>query len=422
VNIYAPFKSNRYEQVENTAQIRNPMQAPERSEYSGHWSLDESCVFLNHGSFGATPTVIQEEQRRWQTIMENEPVRFFEKIAPSALETAREAIADFVNCDADDLALIENATTGVNTILRSLEFSPGDEILVPDHAYQACRNTIDYVAKRWKAVVVICKIPFPIENQQQAIDAIMSKVSEKTVLAMIDTVTSPTGLLMPFETLVRELESRGINVLLDGAHGIGMINLDLDKLGASYTTSNCHKWLCSPKSSAFLHVRKDLQHKIHPLTISHGMTFPLGDTTRFRHEFDWTGTRDLSAHCSLPLVIDEMAKLVEGGWPSIIAKNHELAIKGRNILCERLGIKAPSPDEMISCIATLQLPETSTGGTPMHEPDPLHELLLEKYGIQVPVWSWDSPKGRYIRISAQLYNDVGEYHYLADAIAIELGL
>ena len=152
------------------------------------------------------------------------------------------------------------------------------------------------------------------------------------------------------------------------------------------------------------------------------MTFPLGDTTRFRHEFDWTGTRDLSAHCSLPLVIDGMANLVEGGWPSIIAKNHDLVIEGRNILCERLGIKAPSPDDMIACIATLQLPETGTGGTPMHEPDPLHELLLEKYGIQVPVWSWDSPKGRYIRISAQLYNDVGEYHYLADAIAIELGL
>ena len=283
-------------------------------------------------------------------------------------------------------------------------------------------NTIDYVAKRGKSVVVTCKIPFPIENQQQVIDSIMSKVSDKTVIAMIDTVTSPTGLLMPFETLVRELESRGINVLVDGAHGIGMINLDLDKMGASYTTSNCHKWLCSPKSSAFLHVRKDLQHKISPLTISHGMTFPLGDTTRFRHEFDWTGTRVLSPHCSLPLVIDEMAKMVEGGWASIIAKNHDLAIQGRNILCKRLKIKPPCPDEMIACIATLQLPHSDTGGIPLHDSDPLHEILLEKYRIQVPVWSWDSPKGRYIRISAQLYNSVDEYHYLADALAIELGL
>lgn len=422
MNTHAPFKSNRYEQVENAAQIRNLMQAPGRSKYSGYWSLDPSCVFLNHGSFGAAPIFVQEEQRRWQTILESEPVRFFEKIAPSAMLVSREAVADLVNCDADDIALIENATTGVNTILRSFEFNPGDEILVPDHAYQACRNSIDYVAKEWGVVVVTCNIPFPIDNKQIAIDAIMSKVTENTVLAMLDTVTSPTGLLMPFEELVSLLEAKGINVLLDAAHGIGMINLDLDKMGASFTTSNCHKWLCSPKGSAFLHVRKDLQHKIHPLTISHGMTFPLGNTTRFRHEFDWTGTRDLSAHCSLPLVIDGMANLVEGGWPSIIAKNHDLVIEGRNILCERLGIKAPSPDEMIACIATLQLPETGIGGTPLHEPDPLHELLLEKYGIQVPVWSWDSPKGRYIRISAQLYNDVGEYHYLADAIAIELGL
>ena len=152
------------------------------------------------------------------------------------------------------------------------------------------------------------------------------------------------------------------------------------------------------------------------------MNFPLGDTTRFRHEFDWTGTRDLSAHCSLPLVIDEMAKLVEGGWPSIIAKNHELAIKGRNILCERLKIKVPCPDDMITCIATLQLPQSEFGENSSHDIDPLQEIILEKYGIQVPFWYWDSPKGRYIRISAQLYNSVEEYHYLANALAIELGL
>ena len=398
------------------------MQTPKRSQYSVHWSLDPECVFLNHGSFGATPIFAQDEQRRWQTILENEPVRFFERIAPDAMLTSRKAIAKMVNCDSDDIALIENATTGVNTIMRSLEFNSGDEILVPDHAYQACRNTIDYVAERWGAVVVTCEIPFPIDNQQIAIDSVMSKVSERTVLAMIDTVTSPTGLRMPFEELVTRLEAKGINVLLDAAHGIGMIDLDLNKIGASFVTSNCHKWLCAPKGSAFLHVRKNMQSRINPLTISHGMTFPLGDTTRFRHEFDWTGTRDITAHCSIPLVIDGMANLVEGGWPEIMQRNHNLAIEGRRILCERLGIEPPCPDDMIGCIAALPLPGVATGGTPLHDSDPLHELLQDKYGIQIPVWSWPSPSGRFIRISAQLYNDVEEYHYLAEALAAELGL
>ena len=398
------------------------MEHPQRSLLAKHWELNPDCVFLNHGSFGATPTHIRNEQRGWMNLLEEEPVRFFEDLAEGFMKNSRLALAKMLHCDAEDLALIENATSGVNTILRSLVFNEGDEILVPDHAYQACRNTIDFVAERWKATVVTVNIPFPIEGPDVAFDAVMAGITPRTVLAMIDTVTSPTGLLMPFERLVKELESKGVAVMLDAAHGIGMVPLSLDELGASYTTSNCHKWLCAPKGSAFLHVRRDRQHLIHPLTISHGMTFPLGDTTRFRHEFDWTGTRDISAACSIPATIEYMQTMVDGGWPAIMQLNHDLAVEGRNILCERLGIEAPCPDEMIACIATLVLPSGGSAGIPLHEPDPLHKVLQDKYGIQVPVWSWESPKGRYIRISAQLYNHVDEYHYLANALAVELAL
>ena len=398
------------------------MSRPQRSHLAKHWNLDSDCVFLNHGSFGATPNEIREEQRKWQDLLEDEPVRFYEDLAMEFMENSRKALAVMLECDAEDLALVENATTGVNTVLRSLEFNTGDEILVPDHAYQACRNAIDFVAQRWGVKVVTVNIPFPIEGPQIAFDIIMAGVTERTVLAMIDTVTSPTGLLMPFERLTKELEAKGVAVLLDAAHGIGMVPLSLDKLGASYTTSNCHKWMCAPKGSAFLHVRKDLQHHIHPLTISHGMTFPLGDTTRFRHEFDWTGTRDISAACSIPATIEYMENMVDGGWPAIMQHNHDLAMEGRRILCERLSLDEPCPEDMIACIATLELPEGGDAGIPLHEPDPLHKVLQDKYGIQVPVWSWESPKGRYIRISAQLYNHVDEYHYLADALAKELNI
>lgn len=416
------FQTLNHSNIQRVACAPRAMALPQRSQLAKHWLLDEQCVFLNHGSFGATPIAIRKEQQKWQDLLEDEPVRFYEDLAMEFMEHARGALATMLECDPDDLALVENATTGVNTVLRSLVFEQGDEILVPDHAYQACRNAIDFVAERWGAKVVTVNIPFPIEGPQVAIDAIMAGVSDRTVLAMIDTVTSPTGLRMPFEELVELLESRGVSVLLDAAHGIGMVPLQLDTLGASYTTSNCHKWLCAPKGSAFLHVRKDHQLKIHPLTISHGMTFPLGDTTRFRHEFDWTGTRDFSAWCSLPETIAFMSNMVEGGWDAIMQHNHDLAMQGRGILCERLGLVAPCPESMIACIATLMLPEGTGGGIPLHEPDPLHKVLQEKYGIQVPVWSWDSPQGRYFRISAQLYNHVDEYHYLAEALATELHL
>ena len=167
---------------------------------------------------------VREEQRTWQDLMENEPVRFFEDLMPNILQATRKHLAAFLSCDPDDLALVENATSGVNTVLRSLQFAPGDEILVPDHAYQACRNTIDFVAQRWGAKVITVNIPFPISDPQEALDAIMDGVSTRTRLAMIDTVTSPTGLLMPFERLVPMLEERGVEVLLDAAHGIGTVS------------------------------------------------------------------------------------------------------------------------------------------------------------------------------------------------------
>ena len=390
------------------------------SHLAKHWTFDPSRVFLNHGSFGACPNFVIKEQRMWQNLMEKEPVQFFEELMPELLLNSRIALAEFLSCDANDLAFVSNATSGVNTILRSLHFEQGDEILVPNHAYQACRNTIDFVASRWGARVVEVAIPFPIDGPQTVIELMKSARSERTKLVMIDTVTSPTGLRMPFEELTAFFEGEGVEVLLDAAHGIGMIPLNLGKLGASYVTSNCHKWLCAPKGSAFLYVRSDKQSKIQPLTISHGHTFPLGDTTRFRHEFDWTGTQDISGWCAIPAVIEGMAKLIDGGWGAIMQHNHDLAIRGRDILCERLGIEQPCPNEMIACISTIKLPGEIPAKEKMHEPDPLHHVLSEKYNIQVPVWSWPSPEGRYLRISAQLYNSIEQYELLADALVNEL--
>lgn len=390
------------------------------SPLAKHWILEPSRIFLNHGSFGACPEFVIKEQRKWQNQMESEPVRFFEDEMPILLERAREVLAKFLSCSPEDLALVPNATTGVNTILRSLIFSEGDEILVPDHAYQACRNAIDFVARRWGATVVTVSLPFPIDGPQTVVDLMLSAATDKTKLVMIDTVTSPTGLLMPFEELTNLFEARGIEVLLDAAHGIGMVPLHLDELGASYVTSNCHKWLCAPKGTAFLHVRQDKQHKIQPLTISHGHTFPLGKTTRFRHEFDWTGTQDVSGWCALPKVISGMNEMIDGGWNAVMKHNNELVKEGRNLICDTLDIQPPCPDSMLACISTLQLPGDPLPHEIMHEPDPLHELLSRKYNIQVPVWSWPSPAGRYLRISAQLYNDIEDYQVLADALKIEL--
>ena len=154
------------------------------SHLARHWTFDASRVFLNHGSFGACPDFVITEQRKWQDLMEREPVRFFEELMPELLLKSREALGSFLSCSADDLAFVSNATSGVNTILRSLHFEQGDEILVPNHAYQACRNTIDFVAGRWGAKVVEVAIPFPIDGSETVVELMKSACSERTKLVM----------------------------------------------------------------------------------------------------------------------------------------------------------------------------------------------------------------------------------------------
>ncbi len=396
------------------------MNRPRKGDLAEYWTLDPNTVFLNHGSFGATPTVIMDEQRRIRSLMEEDPVRFFEREYLGLWDDARRALSEFMNADVEGMAFVSNATQGINTVLRSLRLQPGDEIIVPDHSYQACWNAVDFVTERSGAKTVVVEVPFRVEGPQEVFDIIMDAVTDRTVLALIDTVTSPTGMRMPFEELTTQLQSRGVDVLLDAAHGPGIVPLDLSVLAPAYCTGNCHKWLCSPKGSAFLHIREDRKHLIRPLNISHGASFEGDAQEKFEFEFSWPGTQDPSAWMCIPKAIEYLGDLVEGGWPEIMRRNHALAIEGRGILCEALGTSPPFPDSMVSALASVEITTEGEVGPMSPEGDPFHNLLLDEYGIQVPVMPWRHHGVRYIRISAQLYNHEDEYRYLAEALGRSL--
>ncbi len=322
------------------------------------WRLDPGVTFLNHGSYGACPTPVLDEQQALRQRMEAEPVRFLSGDLPALLDAARERIGAFLQADPEGLGFVTNATTGINAVLQSLRFEPGDELVTNDHEYNATINAIRAVAARDGARLVIARIPFPISGPGDALDAILGAVTPRTRLVMVSHVTSPTALVLPVQELVAELDRRGIDTLVDGAHAPGMVPVDVDGLGAAYWTANGHKWLCGPKGSAVLWVRADRRDRIHPLVVSHGANDPGTDRSRFRAEFDWVGTTDPTAFLTLPVAIDWMAASAPGGggWPEVMAANHALAIEGRDRIAAALGIAPPAPDAMLGSMAALPVP------------------------------------------------------------------
>ena len=384
-------------------------------DYSGLWPLDESVVFLNHGSFGACPIEILERQRQLREEMERDPVAFLWRELPARLGGALDELGRFIGAQGEDLAFVANATVGVNAVARSIALSAGDELLTTNHAYGACRKTLEFVARRSGASVVEARVPFPVDHPNQIVEAIIRKVTPRTKLALIDHVTSPTALVLPIRQIVNELQERGVDVLVDGAHALGMVPLALDELGAAYYTANAHKWLCAPKGAAFLHVRHDRQHLIHPTTISHGFD-PTGAGARFRQEFDWVGTVDPTPWLCVPHCIDYLGSIMEGGWRAIMDHNHALTLRARSIFSEVLNVSEPCPGEMIGSMASLFLPVPERGA-PAERLD--HESLMHwcrDRGVSTWFYPWDCASGKLVRVSMQLYNTQEHVRRLAELI------
>jgi isopenicillin-N epimerase len=385
--------------------------------YSQHWLLDANITFLNHGAFGACPIPVLDKQQRLRHQLETEPLRFFEREFEPLLDAAREELAQFVGAQSQDLVFVPNATSGVNAVLRSLSFSADDELLTTSLDYNACRNALNFIASQTQAKIVVAQVPFPIESPQQVVEAVLKQVSAKTKLVLLDHVTSKTGLILPIQELVKQLTQQGIDTLIDGAHAPGMIPLNLQEIGATYYTGNCHKWLSAPKGAAFLYVRRDRQIDIRPLTISHGANSTRADKSRFQLEFDWMGTDDPTAILCVPAAISFMGSLLPGGWQELMVRNRQVALSARQMLCEVLKVSPPSPDEMIGSLAVILLPDAQRKPDPTKLIHPLQDQLLENFQIEVPVVYYPTHPKQLIRISAQVYNQASQYQYLASVLA-----
>jgi isopenicillin-N epimerase len=384
------------------------------------FALDPAVTFLNHGSFGATPRPVLAAQQRLRDRMEAQPVQFLVRDLETLLDDARAAVGAFVDAPTDDLVFVPNATFAVNAVLQSLTLSPGDEVVVTDHGYAACTNAVRFAAERAGARVVTAAVPFPLRSPGAVVDAVTRALTARTRLVLVDHVTSPTALVFPVEDIVHVCQRAGVDVLVDGAHAPGMVPLSVRALGAAFYTGNLHKWVCAPKGAGFLYVHPSQQHRVRPLVISHGASSPRTDRSRLSIEFNWMGTIDPTAALCARDAIALMGSLLPGGWDALRAANRALALEARGLLGEALGVAMPAPDAMIGSMATLPLPPDrfppGRGCDPTFE-DRLQQRLWEERRIEVPVMPWGAPSRALLRVSAQVYNDVGQYRRLADALA-----
>jgi isopenicillin-N epimerase len=388
------------------------------------WRLNPEVTYLTHGTFGACPVPVLEAQRALIDALEADPLEVLWATLEARMDAARDEVAAFISADPEGLVFLPNATAAVSTILRSLRFEPGDELLTTNHEYNAVLNAQAEVARLSGARVVMARLPLEIESDDEVVEAVVAAATPRTRLAIVSHVTSPTATILPIERIVRELEARGIDTLVDAAHAPGMVPVDVEALNPAYWTADGHKWLCGPKSSGLLVVRPDRRDRIRPLVVSHGFNDVREGRPRLLKEFDWQGTRDLSPYQALPVALRTLAGLHPDGWPGLMRANHDLVVEGRATVAAAVGVRPRIPESMLGSMAMLRLPIEPM---PDAEIDALKASCVRDHRIEVPIFGWPVPAARrsanalpdavVCRISAQRYNELADYERLGRVAA-----
>jgi len=369
--------------------------------------IDPGIIFLNHGSFGATPKPVFSIYQSWQSRLERQPVLFLGRELDGLLSEARKILGEYLNVSSEDLVFIPNATQGVNIVARSLSLDPGDMVLTSDHEYGACDYTWEFNCAKTGVQYVHQSLSLPVVSDEKLIEEFWQGVTERTKVIFLSMITSPTALKMPVEQICFRARQSGIITVIDAAHAPGQINIDVEKLGADIVFGNCHKWMLSPKGAAFLYVRKEIQPMIEPLIVSWG-SHATSDTTtgsRFVDNLQWTGTKDPSAFLSVPAAIQFMQ---EHQWENVRVTCKNMLRQAITNICDitTLDPLYPLESNFYTQMGIAPLPESNL--------KMLKTLLYDKFKLEVPLIQWHDRQ--FVRISIQGYNTLDDIEILVKGL------
>ncbi len=381
------------------------------SSLKQHFLLDPSVIFLNHGSFGATPKPIFDAYQNWQLRLERQPVLFLGRELDGLLKTSRQALGEYLNADVDELVYIPNATHGVNIIAHSLQLKSGEEILTTDHEYGACDYAWDFICGKVGAKYIHQPISLPVHSEEEVIDQFWLGVTSRTKVIYLSHITSPTALRLPVEQICKRAKEAGILTVIDAAHSPGQIPVDFQAFGADIVFGNCHKWMLNAKGSAFLYVKRDLQHLIDPLVVSWGYN-PTPETTtdsRFIDLLQWTGTKDPAAALTVPTAIQFMQ---EHNWGEVRNECHDLLHQGIEQICNLVSMAPlyPLDSDFYGQMGIAPLPSSNLAV--------LKSRLYDEHKIEVPLIQWQDKQ--FVRISVQGYNSQEDIDALVNALKVLL--
>lgn len=368
------------------------------------WAFEEGCTYLNHGAFGAVPNAVTEAANDWRRRIDAQPSRFMEEELPPLLRRTADTIGGYMGADGKDIVFLDNSTTAINAVLRSLVLMPGDDVLTTTHTFPAVMRTLEFVCDRADARLLQTWLPYPITDPEQAYDAVVDAITPRTRLVVIDQITSKTAIVLPLREIIEECNDRGIQVLVDGAHGPGMIQTDLNRLGATWYAGNTHKWLGSPRGSAILWTVPERQHLVRPTTISHFVA------EGYTPAFDWPGTKDFSSYLSIPAAMTFRA---EFGEEKIQSYCRDLAIQSGRMLASALGTERGQPDSMTAFMTTVVLPDSAGPAKPANA-IALRRKLRDEFGVEVDIQALDDRL--WLRVSTYVYNSIADIEVLIDAL------
>jgi isopenicillin-N epimerase len=379
------------------------------------WLLDPGLAYLNHGTVGVTPRAVLDAQRAIGDEIEANPSpKLLREVAarvgkrvPGRIRAAIESIAPFVGARAEDLVFVDNTTSGANAVLRSFDLRPGDAVLITGTTYGGVRQAVRYACRRAGADVVVAPMPSPIGGPEEVLAAIEQAITPAVRLAVLDHIVSETGVVLPIRELVARCHARGVRVLVDGAHVPGQLPLEIPAIAADWYVANLHKWAFAPRSCGILWATPDARQDLHPPVISWGLD------EGFTAEFDWTGTRDPSAWLAAPAGLEFLRRL---GFEALREYNHTLVWRAATMLCERWGGRPVAPEAMTPFMSAVPLPDAFEVSE--EAATRLRDALLFQHSIEVPV---HARHGRlWLRLSAQVYNEMDEFERLALAVETEL--